>query len=212
MARVNVYVDGLNLYNGALRGTPYRWIDLQKLSQALLKPGDEIQRIRYFTALLDGAANSTVRQQQATYIRALRTIPSLTVHLGLFVAHKRAMPRANGSGTVEVLRTDEKGSDVNLASHLLLDAGAGDFEKALVVSNDNDFAFPVRAVRDRLGITIGVSCPAALPGRRAARLLVDAASFTTHLTRKRRKLLRQSQFPNPVIDPTGRPIHKPSGW
>ena len=82
MARVNVYVDGLNLYNGALRGTPYRWIDLQKLSQALLKPGDEIQRIRYFTALLDVAANSTVRQQQATYIRALRTIPSLTVHLG----------------------------------------------------------------------------------------------------------------------------------
>ena len=212
MARVNVYVDGLNLYNGALRGTPHRWLDLRKLSQALLKPDDEIQRIRYFTALLVGATNSTVRQQQETYIRALRTVPGLTVHLGLFVAHKRAMPRADGDGTVEVLRTDEKGSDVNLASHLLLDAVAGEYEKALVVSNDNDFAFPVRAVRDRLGLTIGVSCPVAKPGRRPARLLVHAASFTAHITRKRRKLLRQNQFPDPVIDPNGRPIHKPATW
>lgn len=212
MAKVNVYIDGLNLYNGALRGTRYRWLDPLKLSQALLKPDDEIHRVRYFTALMVGAASSTIRQQQETYIRALRTIPGLTVHLGLFVAHKRAMPRADGGGTVEVLRTDEKGSDVNLASHLLLDACAGDFDKALIVSNDNDFAFPVRAVRDRLGLTIGVSCPVAQPGRRPARLLVHAASFTAHLTRKRRKLLRQSQFPNPVVDPTGRPIHKPATW
>lgn len=195
-----------------MRGTRYRWIDPLKLSQALLKPDDEIHRVRYFTALTVGAASSTIRQQQETYIRALRTISGLTVHLGLFVAHKRAMPRADGGGTVEELRTDEKGSDVNLASHLLLDACSGDFDKALIVSNDNDFAFPVRAVRDRLGLTIGVSCPVAQPGRRPARLLVHAASFTAHLTRKRRTLLRHSQFPNPVIDSTARPIHRPPTW
>ena len=62
MARVNVYVDGLNLYNGALRGTPYRWLDLQKLSQALLKPDDEIHRIRYFTALIDARSAPLGRQ------------------------------------------------------------------------------------------------------------------------------------------------------
>ena len=43
-------------------------------------------------------------------------------------------------------------------------------------------------------------------------MLVQAASFKSHITRKRRKLLRDSQFPNPVIDPNGRPIHKASTW
>lgn len=212
MARANVYVDGLNLYYGALRDGPHRWLDLWNLRRRLLKASDEIQRIRYFTSLADDVSDPPLLQRQKTYIRALRSLPGLTVHYGSFVTHATTMPLADGTGLVEVLRTDEKGSDVNLASHLLLDACAGDFDKALIISNDSDLAFPVRAVRDRLGLTIGVSCPVAQPGRRPARLLVHAASFTAHLTRKRRKLLRQSQFPNPVIDPTGRPIHKPPTW
>ncbi len=61
MARVNVYVDGLNLYNGALRDTPYRWLDLRKLGQALLKPDDVVQRIRCFTTRLDASDDPTVR-------------------------------------------------------------------------------------------------------------------------------------------------------
>lgn len=212
MARVNVYVDGLNLYNGALRGSPYRWLDLGKLSQALLKPGDDVHRIRYFTALVDRRFGPNGLRRQKAYIRALRTIPGLTVHFGSFVTHAKAMPRTDGAGLMEVFRTDEKRSDVNLASLLLLDACAGDFDSALVISNDSDFAFPVHAVRQRLGLVIGVSCPIARPGRRAARPLVKAASFTVHLTRKRRRLLRDSQFPDPVIDPNGRPIHRPTTW
>lgn len=212
MARVNVYVDGLNLYNGALRGSSYRWLDLRKLSRALLKPDDDVRRIRYFTALVDRRSGPNDVHRQKAYIRALWSIAGLTVHFGSFVTHAKTMPRTDGAGVVEVFRTDEKRSDVNLASHLLLDACAGDFEKALVISNDSDFAFPVHAVRARLGLTIGVSCPIARPGRRAARPLVNAASFTAHITRRRQKLLRESQFPNPVIDPNGRLIRKPAGW
>lgn len=212
MARVNVYVDGLNLYNGALRGSPYRWLDLGKLSRALLKPDDDVQRIRYFTAIIDRRFGPNGLRRQKAYIRALRTIPGLTVHFGSFVTHAKPMPRTDGAGLVEVFRTDEKRTDVNLASLLLLDACAGDFDKALVISNDSDFAFPVHAVRQRLGLVIGVSCPIARPGRRAARPLVMAASFTSHITRRHTRRLRQSQFPNPVIDPTGRPIPKPSSW
>lgn len=32
------------------------------------------------------------------------------------------MMRADGAGTIEVLKSEEKGSDVNLASYLLIDA------------------------------------------------------------------------------------------
>ena len=45
----NVYIDGFNLYYGALKGTPYKWLDLARLCQALL-PSDTIQEIKYFTA------------------------------------------------------------------------------------------------------------------------------------------------------------------
>ena len=212
MVRVNVYVDGLNLYNGALRGSAYRWLDLEKLSRALLQSNDHVQRIRYFTALIDGRSGRGSRRRQKAYIRALGSIACLTVHFGSFVTHAKSMPRTEGGEMVEVFRTDEKRSDVNLASHLLLDACVGDFDKALVISNDSDFAFPVHAVRERFDRVIGVSCPIARPGRRAARPLVRAASFTSHITRKHRKLLRNAQFPDPVIDPNGRPVHKPTTW
>ncbi len=49
----NIYVDGFNLYYGALKGTPYKWLDLDMLSR-LLVPGREIKRIRYFTAPVTG--------------------------------------------------------------------------------------------------------------------------------------------------------------
>ena len=42
--RSDVYIDGLNLYYGALRDSPYRWLDLMKLSRGLLKASDRVQR------------------------------------------------------------------------------------------------------------------------------------------------------------------------
>ena len=37
----NVYIDGFNLHYGALRQTPHRWLDLEKLC-ALLLPHNDI--------------------------------------------------------------------------------------------------------------------------------------------------------------------------
>ena len=48
----NVYVDGFNLYYRALKDTPFRWLDLRKLAEALF-PKDAINRVCYFTARLD---------------------------------------------------------------------------------------------------------------------------------------------------------------
>jgi hypothetical protein len=49
--KANVYVDGFSLYYAALKRTPYKWLDLRKLSPFML-PNDRIHRIRYFTANL----------------------------------------------------------------------------------------------------------------------------------------------------------------
>jgi hypothetical protein len=63
--RTSVYIDGFNFYYGALRRTPYRWVNPEKLCQLLL-PKNTITQIKYFTALVSarpGDPGQTVRQQ-----------------------------------------------------------------------------------------------------------------------------------------------------
>jgi len=76
MIKTYVYVDGFNLYYGALKGTPYRWLDLAELCRLMLPPND-VQRIRYYTARVGvraGDPDQPVRQQ--AYLRALGTLPT----------------------------------------------------------------------------------------------------------------------------------------
>ena len=150
MKKTNVYVDGFNLYYG-IRQTPYRWLDTLQLCQHLL-PHSSIQRIRYFTARVKarGTDTSIIRRQQ-TYLRALQTLHGMEIHFGAFLVSRTRMmlasPPAGGPATVEVIKTEEKGSDVNIASYLLLDAFRDDFETAVIISNDSDLVTPIELVR-----------------------------------------------------------------
>ena len=72
--------------------------------------------------------------------------------------------------------------------------------------------FPVSEVRRRLGVVVGIASPVYQPGRHPSRELIKATDFNAHITKKRRKLLRESQLPDPVIDADGRAIYKPSEW
>ena len=51
--RTIIYIDGFNFYYGAVRGTPYKWLDIEKCFLRL-RMNDDIRRIWYFTALVDG--------------------------------------------------------------------------------------------------------------------------------------------------------------
>ena len=87
-----VYIDAFNLYFGALKKTPHRWLDLSKLCQHLL-PKNDVTRINYYTALVKAHPKDPqqpVRQQ--TYLRALRTDPRIKIHLGHFLTHNIQMP------------------------------------------------------------------------------------------------------------------------
>ena len=77
--RTNIYVDGFNLYYGALRKTPHRWVNLESLFQFLL-PKNTIQEIKYFTALVSARPNDPSQpQRQQLYLRALATLPKVSV-------------------------------------------------------------------------------------------------------------------------------------
>ena len=92
-----VYVDGFNLYYGAVRGTPHKWLNLDDLCCRLL-PKHQIAKIKYYTARIVPLPHDPGQQsRQETYLRALQTLPSLEIHFGRFLSHPRRMPLAGGA-------------------------------------------------------------------------------------------------------------------
>ena len=207
-SRTIVYVDGFNFYYGALKATPYKWLDYEALCRRLL-PRDDIVKIRYFTARIKAQPDDPQRaNRQETYLRALATLQLVEIHYGRFVTRPVRLPLASppstGPRTVEVLRTEEKGSDVNLATYLLLDAFKGRCDTAVVISNDSDLAGAVRIAQNDAGIKVGVINPH-LAKHRSVRL---QGTFFKQL---RRSVLPQTQLPPVVHDERGA-IRKPDSW
>ena len=110
--KTNFYVDGFNLYYRAVKDTPYKWLNLLDVCQ-YLTPTHLVNRIRYFTAAIQPRTGDLQGpQRQQTYIRALRTIPNLVVHYGLFRPRKIRRPLVSSMQGVfqyvEVMDTEEK--------------------------------------------------------------------------------------------------------
>lgn len=206
--KTTVYIDGFNLYYGCVKDTPYRWLDVAKICQFLL-PKHTIHRIRYFTALIQPRPGDPQKaQRQQTYLRALQTIPHLSIHYGHYLLRKVRMtlvtPPAKGARTVEVWRTDEKGSDVNLATYLLVDGFKGDYEAAVIISNDSDLVEPINVVRQELGVPVGVLNP----HKNTSYALLRVAAFYKPI---RVGALQASQFQPTLHDQHGT-ITKPNTW
>lgn len=200
-----VYVDGFNLYYGALKGTPYRWLNLQMLCQLLL-PQHQVVAIKYFTAKVSARPHDPGQPtRQQTYLRALQTIPHLQIIYGHFLAHEISMPRAsNPNRQVKVIKTEEKGSDVNIAAHLVNDGHKGRYEVAVLITNDSDLLEPLKIVRYELKLPVGVINPQ----KKASRVLAQHASFMKKI---RKGVLRASQFRSPLKDARGT-FYKPKPW
>jgi hypothetical protein len=206
--KTSVYIDGFNLYYGAIRGTAFRWLNLRRLCELLL-PKNDVTTIKYFTARVSARPNDpnqAVRQQ--LFLRAIAMLPGLSIHYGHFLSHVVTMPVAIAPGQrpqyARVVKTEEKGSDVNLATHLLHDAHMGRFEVAVVVSNDSDLLEPIRIVREQLGKTVGILNPHPRPSR----ALLPHIDFIKQI---RPGVLRASQFPTVLRDARGT-FTKPQGW
>jgi len=255
--RVSVYVDGFNLYYGALKGTPFKWLNPLLLSWQFLPATHTIDKVKYFTARVSGAVDPGEPVRQQIYFDALRTVPEIELHFGRFLPKNMWRPVTNfpvagatihspvavslpagvhvidggsltnsaqlavgtyavpGSGkrrtitpqsdalVAQVHNMEEKGSDVNLASHLLNDAWKNNFDQAVVISNDTDLVEPIRMVMVERSKPVVVVCPGKW---QMAPQLRAVASFKVHI---HRAMLAASQFPSPI---PATAITKPATW
>lgn len=225
--RTNVYIDGFNFYYGCLRRSTYKWLNLERFCDLVL-PKNQVKRIIYCTArVLSRPHDPDQPLRQLTYLRALATLPRVTVEFGNFLVGVTRAPlvesepqsgrwlmagnqpvlKTDGQGNVVtdwILKTEEKGSDVNLGSHLLRDAYRNDCDCAVVISNDSDLLTPLRMAQQDQGLIIGL-----IPPRPKGSLeLKKLSSFVIH---PRAHHFGDAQFPDAFEDEHGT-ITKPAAW
>jgi len=223
--KTNVYVDGFNLYYGAVKDTPYKWLDLATFCQNLF-PKKNISKIKYFSARVKVSRHDpNVPTRQDYYWRALKTIRHLEIIKGHFVRWPRRMPQFplayvnniynKPPQNVQVQRSEEKGSDVNLATCLLYDCFVKDFDDAIVVSNDSDLALAIEMITSKLGKNVIVVNPNRTDRVRKDPLLRTSQDLkrvaTSCIPSVNTKMLANSQFPSTLTDSRGQ-FHKPSKW
>jgi hypothetical protein len=210
-----LYIDGFNLFYSALKGTPLRWLNPVALAGRAF-PRNKVIATKYFTAkvsALPGNPGQPIRQM--TFWRALRTLPNFEIIEGDFRTRKvMAAVVSPPPNFIEVFKTEEKGSDVNLAAHLIRDGFLNRYECAIVVSGDSDLVTPVRMVRVELKKPVGVLNPQRLSGpncrapRKNAGLQQAASFYQNGVTWAQ---LLAAQFPTLMTDSHGK-FHKPATW
>ena len=204
MKKTVIYIDGFNLYY-RLKYTPYRWLNLQKISEFYLNPKQHnIVKIKYFTARVRRKGNNTANIiKQNIYLRALKTIPNLSIIFGQFKKRQvrgflsSSNKSKEESNIVTITKWEEKESDVNIATHLIEDAYENEYECAILISNDTDLKTPLLRVKRKSKKTVGVISP----------------YITTHIDLQKSshfhktisiEALKQCQFPETMKDAKGK--------
>jgi uncharacterized LabA/DUF88 family protein len=203
------YIDGFNLYYGCLKKTRYKWLNISLLLRKYLA-GKDLICIRYFTAKVippPWDLSQSVRQE--TYLRALKTIPGLSIHEGHFRSHvvTRALATSppNSPQYVEVIDTKEKGSDVNLATFALADGFMGLYDCAVIVSNDVDLKEPIKTIRKQCKKDVIVLHPYQNTN------LVELQKEASQYIPIRQQVIASCLFP-PMLNDAKGIINKPTEW
>ncbi|MEU4391009.1 NYN domain-containing protein [Kribbella sp. NPDC023855] len=193
-----------------------------------------IDRVVYCTARIDALTNPSGQVDQDTYLKALLSSGSVDhIEYGKYVARLKHAPLAvrgknnrpivakaawpimvqdsssspvpDAQFLVSVLNTEEKGSDVNVASHLLIDALTGVIDAAVVISNDSDLRFPIQKAREL--VPVGLINPQ--KGYRAGDLRgLPSDGVGNHWWHQ----LDPADFTSSQLPPTAGKYTCPAGW
>jgi uncharacterized LabA/DUF88 family protein len=179
------------------------------MASEVLDAKHQISRVNYYIARISARAHDPqAPARQATYLSALATVPEIHVHEGSFMTSEPWMPLAappqskpNTYGwtmppptTVRVIKSEEKGSDVNLGAHLVRDAFTDAFDVGVVITNDSDLVEPIRIAVQEAGKRVGLLVPVKYPNQS----LMSVSSFYLRL---RPGHLANAQFlqPSPYL-------------
>ena len=200
--RVMVYIDGFNLYFGmhAQFGKKYLWLDIKKLAQSLLITGQTLAGVKYFTSRV--ANQPEKERRQKTYLEAVQTVTHCEMFFGRYQSNSIEC-RTCGSVWPS---PKEKMTDVNIATHIIIDAYQDKYDTALLVSGDSDLIPPLRSIKENFPQKkVGV----AFPPMRHSLALHEVVDFSFIVGKKK---LRDSQMPDEVVRADGFILKRPTTW
>lgn len=208
MKKVYVYVDSFNLYYGALKPNPsYKWLNIEKLVTSLLPDNNySIEKIKFCTARVSASEfdlDKPVRQN--IYFRALSTLKNLKFIWGKYKS-KPIRIQITKDVKIQGKTFEEKGTDVNVAVHMVHDAYENNFDVAVLISNDSDVAEALRIVRDELKKEIWLINPGL-----QSPTTKSLSRYASEVRKIRFAQIKNSQFPNELKDDIGI-FHKPKTW
>lgn len=200
--RVITYIGGFNLYHGLLQARLHsaRWLDLHALGRSLLKPSQQLELTRYFTARVRG--NPDKARRQGAFLDALCARGRIRIDFGHFLAKPVSCHKCGNRWQ----KNEEKKTDVNLAVRLLDDAYDDRFDVAIIVSGDSDLVPPIESVSARFPDKRLI---AAFPPQRNStelRRVADKAFEISEAT------IRGARLPDPVTTRSGTRLRAPKGW
>ncbi len=200
--RTIAYVDGFNLYFG-LKSKGWRryyWLDVDQLVRRLLRSDHDLLCVKYFTSHITD--NPEKQKRQITYLEALSTLPGFHIFYGKYIDNEYLCPHCNCASRY----TQEKMTDVNIATELLRDAFQDQFDTAYLISADSDLSAPLRTVHElfpQKHLVVG------FPPARCSKELQSLATYSFHISRK---ALRRSLFPLEVCKSDGVILKCPESW
>jgi uncharacterized LabA/DUF88 family protein len=209
--RTYAYIDGFNLYYGALKGTKYKWLDLKSLLRNVLGDGKQILKIKYYTATISARPdNPRSPLRQMIYLEALKAYTSeLEIHYGYYLSNTVRMRLARPTPSKkyeDVIKTEEKGSDVNLALHVLNDAWHNRYDCAVIISNDSDLSEALRLIKKQHRKHIILLVPGDPSKRPPSIQLKRFAHKTISIPPE---AITKNQMPSPI---PGTNLHIPPEW
>ena len=199
--RVIVYVDGFNLYFGMVESglDTFKWLDINSLVNNLLKPNQELVKIKYFTSRVNNNPNKL--QKQNTYIEALETT-GVKVYYGRYQSNP---VECNRCGNIWA-DYNEKMTDVNIATHMIIDVFKDEYDAAFLISGDSDLVPPIKEIHNTFNKKrVFVLFPPKRHNQSVA--LVARGSMTLG-----KKKIKDNQFDDEVKKSDGYVLKKPDDW
>ena len=228
MDRVIAYIDGLNLYYGIKESQwkKYYWLNLVKLVRQFLPANQTLLKVKYFTSCVS-SSDPSKSLRQMTFFNALTYTcgQDLEIIKGNFLkkevrctTHRQLSGKSgfspckqysgrNCDGTFII--HEEKKTDVNIATSLLVDAFTNLYDIAYLVSGDTDLIPPVKVIASP---PLNKNIVVLFPPRRASDEIKNLLEVSKS-SQIKESHLQLSLLPDRIVVPrSGAILFKPPQW
>jgi hypothetical protein len=179
-------------------------------------PTDQIQNVRYFTAMVNGPT----RANQEAYLSALSTKSTVDVVFGNFKKKTVECGNVDCPGHNRKRRffqtQEEKRTDVNIALHMLDDAYRGLCERMVLISGDSDLVPAIELVTSRfpsIKVNVYIPVPVSMAsGTRERSYKKELRNVSTSVKQLPAQLLPHCLFSDPRSLPDGTFVSMPATW